>query len=78
LAEGFDAEFEGDLDRIGGVVDARPGMTGYPAVVARELGVPMISGATLPEGVAEGDIVTVDGERGVVYDGDVVTPGRRR
>ena len=78
LAEGFDAEFEGDLDRIAGIVDARPGMTGYPAVIARELGVPMISGATLPGTVAEGDVITVDGERGVVYDGDVVTPGRRR
>jgi len=78
LAGGFDDEFDGDVDRIGGIIDARPGMTGYPAVVARELGVPMVSGAALPDDVADGTILTIDGERGIVYDGDVVTPGRRR
>ncbi len=78
LAEGFDAEFEGDLGRIAGIVDARPGMTGYPAVVARELGVPMVSGADVPDDVADGTIVTVDGERGIVYDGDVTGTDRPR
>ncbi len=78
LGPGFDVEFDGDPGRIGGIIDARPGMTGYPAVVARELGVPMVSDATLPDDVADGTVVTIDGERGVVYDGDVVTPGRRR
>ncbi|MES3160184.1 MAG: pyruvate kinase [Halorubrum sp.] len=77
LGDEFDGAFDGDLGRIGGIVDARPGMTGYPAVVARELGVPMVSGAALPEEVADGATVTVDGERGVVYDGDVVSPVRR-
>jgi pyruvate kinase len=78
LGPDFEGEFTGDLDRIAAIVDARPGMTGYPAVVARELGVPMVSGATLPESVAEGTTLTVDGERGVVYDGDVIASGRRR
>jgi pyruvate kinase len=74
----FAGEFTGDLDRIAGIVDARPGMTGYPAVVARELAVPMVSNASIPESIADGDALTVDGERGVVYEGDVVTPGRQR
>jgi pyruvate kinase len=74
----FEGEFTGDLDRIAGIVDARPGMTGYPAVVARELGVPMISGVTLPDSVADGTTLTLDGERGIVYDGDVIAPARRR
>ncbi len=78
LGDGFDAEFEGDLDRIAGIVDARPGMTGYPAVVARELGVPMVSGTELPDAVADGTVVTVDGERGIVYDGDVTGTDRPR
>ena len=47
-------------------------------VLARELGVPMVAGATLPESVAEGAMLTVDGERGVVYDGDVIASGRQR
>ncbi len=77
LPAGFDAEFTGDTDRIAAVVDARPGMTGYPALVARELGVPMVSGAPLPDRVADGESVTVYADRGVVYDGDVIGPGRR-
>jgi len=78
LGPGFEGEFTGDLDAIAGIIDAREGMTGYPAVVARELGVPMVSGATLPERVADGETVTVDGERGIVYDGDVIAAARSR
>ena len=78
LGPEFDGEFDGDLDRIAGVVDARPGMTGYPAVVARELGVPMVSGAPLPDYVANGAVLTVDGERGVVYEGDITDASRSR
>jgi len=70
LPAGFDDEFEGDVHRIGGIVAAEPGMTGYAAVIARELERPMVSGAPLP-GVEEGTTVTVDGERGIVYGGDV-------
>jgi len=78
LSAGFEGEFAGDLSRIGGIVDARPGMTGYPAVVARELGVPMVSGASIPAGLEGGTVVTIDGERGIVYEGDVTTDARRR
>jgi len=72
LTAGFDGELTGDYDRVAGIVDARPGMTGYAAVIARELGIPMVSDATLPAEVDDGDTVTVDAERGVVYEGDVV------
>ena len=78
LPETFEGEFTGDLSRIAGIVDARPGMTGYPAVVARELAVPMVTDAQLPASVTDGDTLTVDGERGVVYDGDVIAPSHRR
>jgi len=67
----FDGQFAGDTGRIGGVVDARPGMTSYAAVIARERGVPMVSGAPLPDDVADGTTVTVNADRGVVYEGDV-------
>ncbi|MFC7186195.1 pyruvate kinase [Halorubrum yunnanense] len=78
LGSDFEGEFSGDLGALAGIVDAREGMTGYPAVVARELGVPMVSGATLPGGVADGTVITLDGERGIVYDGDVIAPARKR
>jgi len=70
LPMGFEGEFEGDVHRLAGIVAAEPGMTGYAAMVARELEIPMVSGAPLP-GVEDGAIVTVDGERGIVYEGDV-------
>jgi pyruvate kinase len=74
----FDDEFAGDTDRLGGIVDARPGMTSYAALVARERGVPMISGAPLPDSVADGATVTVNADRGIVYEGDVTPRERQR
>ncbi|MFB6305157.1 MAG: pyruvate kinase [Haloferacaceae archaeon] len=68
----FEGEFTGDASRLGGIVDARPGMTGYPALLARELDIPMISGAPLPRRVEDGTVVTLHAERGVVYEGNVV------
>ncbi len=67
----FDGEFTGDTSNLAGIVDARPGMTGYPALIARELDIPMISGAPLGPEVENGDEVTIDAERGVVYHGDI-------
>ncbi|WP_224332550.1 pyruvate kinase [Haloprofundus halobius] len=74
----FDGEFTGDVDRLGGIIDAREGMTGYPALVAREIDIPMISGASLPGDVDDGTLVTLDAERGIVYDGNVVRHEAKR
>jgi len=76
LAPGFDGEFDGDVSKIAGIIAAESGLTGYPAIVARELDVPMISGATLPTSIADGTVVTLDGERAVVYEGDVTADTR--
>jgi pyruvate kinase len=72
LSDQFVGEFSGDTSRLAAIVDARPGMSGYPALVARELDIPMVSGAPMPPDVADGTVVTVHGERGVVYEGDVI------
>ncbi|WP_049922830.1 pyruvate kinase [Halopiger djelfimassiliensis] len=70
LPADFDGEFTGDIEKIGGIVYAQRGMTGYPALVAREMDIPMISGADVSE--TEGDTtVTLDAERGVVYGGHI-------
>ncbi|WP_290814248.1 pyruvate kinase [Halovivax sp.] len=66
----FADEFRGDLDKLAGIVDARPGMTGYPALIARELEIPMLSGADFGD-VEPGTVVTIDGDRGVVYEGRI-------
>ncbi|UPV99080.1 pyruvate kinase [Halorussus gelatinilyticus] len=78
LEPDFDGEFDGDASKLLGIVDARPGMTGYPAMVARELDIPMVSGAPLDPNIRDGDVVTLDAERGVVYDGDVTLAERER
>jgi pyruvate kinase len=72
----FDTEYTGDLSRIGGIVAEQRGMTGYPAIVARELGVPMVSGA-LVDDIPDDATVTLDAERGVVYSGDVREYGQQ-
>jgi pyruvate kinase len=63
----FDGEFSGDLSPVRGIVDGHSGMTGYAAIVARELGVPMICDAEIPVEVERGSKVTLDAERGVLY-----------
>jgi pyruvate kinase len=73
----FDGEFDGDASKLAGIVDARPGMTGYPALVARELEIPMISGAPILDRLSAGSTVTLHAERGVVYEGDLIRHRRR-
>lgn len=75
LPRNFDAEFEGDVSRMAGFVSAEPGLTGYAAMIARELDIPMISGASLVEEVPADSTVTLDAERGVLYEGDIARPG---
>ncbi|WP_256562621.1 pyruvate kinase [Halomarina pelagica] len=67
LPEDFAGEFTGDLSAIGGLIHERPESTNYAAIVARELGVPMVGDVTLPDDVPDGTRITVDGERGVIY-----------
>jgi pyruvate kinase len=67
VPEEFDGEFTGETDRISGIVDAQESTTNYAAIVARELSIPMIGGAELPDRIEDADILTLDAERGVVY-----------
>ena len=69
LPEAFDGELGGDLSAIGAIVAADRGMTSYAAMVARELGVPMVGGVDVD--ATDGTVVTVDGDRGVVYESEV-------
>jgi len=77
LSADFDGEFTGDMESIGGIVDSRDGMTGYPAVIARELGIPMLSSAPIPERIEDGETISLDAERGIVFEGDVRRSPRR-
>jgi pyruvate kinase len=74
----FEGEFVGDPAKLGGIVDARPGMTGYAAIVARELDLPMITGAPVAASVTDGTTVTLHAARGIVYEGNVIEHERQR
>jgi pyruvate kinase len=71
VPDGFDGEFTGDTDKIAGIIDAHEGITSYSAILARELSIPMVSDATLPDDIENGDTLTLDAERGVVYEESV-------
>jgi pyruvate kinase len=72
----FDGEFTGDVSTVGGIVDEHQGLTSYAAIIARELDIPLVGSAALPD-VPDGTEVTIDGERGVVYAGPVEDADRR-
>jgi len=71
VPENFDGEFSGEVERLGGIVDRHGGMTSYAAIVARELDIPMITNASLSDDIEDGSVVTLDAERGIVYDGAI-------
>jgi pyruvate kinase len=60
-------DFAGEADSVRGVVDAHQGVKSHAAVMARELDLPMISGASVPDDVEDGATVTLDADRGVLY-----------
>ena len=59
----------GDPSPVAAIVTAERGTTSYPAILARELGVPLVGDVTTT--LENGAVVTVDGDRGVVYESDV-------
>src|SRR5690606_34434010 len=60
------------IRRSAAVVTDGGGMTCHAAIVSRELGVPCVVGArTATTALRDGELVTVDGGQGVVYEGEV-------
>jgi pyruvate, water dikinase len=63
------------IRRAAAVVTDGGGMTCHAAIVSRELGVPCVVGArTATTALRDGEVVTVDGAHGVVYEGAVAMP----
>jgi pyruvate,water dikinase len=59
------------MKRAAGIVTDEGGMTSHAAIVSRELGVPAVVGAeTASEQLSDGQVVTIDGEKGSVTAGD--------
>jgi pyruvate kinase len=62
---------EGDLDRIGGVVSTMADPARTPAEAARTAGIPLLCGAHVDTAIADGETVTLDAYRGVLYEGAI-------
>lgn len=60
------------MRKVKAIVTDEGGMTCHAAIVSRELGTPAVVGSrTATQTLKAGQIVTVDGEKGVVYEGEV-------
>jgi pyruvate, water dikinase len=65
------------MRRAGAIVTDEGGMACHAAIVSRELGCPAVVGTKKATKVInEGMIVTVDGSKGIVYEGRVGTPAK--
>ncbi|MFU8866796.1 phosphoenolpyruvate synthase [Natronococcus sp.] len=63
------------MKRAAGIITDEGGMTSHAAIVSRELGVPAIVGTTNATTTLEdGQVVTLDGDKGSVLGGDIVSP----
>jgi pyruvate,water dikinase len=63
------------MRRVSAIVTDEGGMTCHAAIVSRELGTPAVVGTKkATKLLKDGQIVTVDGEKGIIYEGAVAAP----
>lgn len=63
------------MRKVAGIITDEGGMTCHAAIVSRELGTPAVVGAKkATRTLKDGDIVTLDGEKGIVYEGAASVP----
>ncbi|HJJ46716.1 MAG TPA: phosphoenolpyruvate synthase [Methanocorpusculum sp.] len=61
------------MKKIAGIITDEGGMTCHAAIVSRELGTPAVVGTKKATStLKDGQIVTIDGERGFIYEGAIV------
>jgi len=66
------------MKKAAAIVTDEGGMTSHAAIVSRELGIPAVVGTgNATKVIKTGMLVTVDGSRGVVYEGRVEIGGKR-
>ena len=76
VAEMTTPDFVPAMKRAAAIVTDQGGRTSHAAIVSRELGIPCIVGASnATTTLKDGQIVTVDGSSGKIYDGNVI-PGQ--
>lgn len=61
------------MKRASAIITDQGGSTSHAAIVSRELAIPCVVGTSEATKIlSDGDIVTVDGEEGLIYEGNVV------
>jgi len=73
-------DFVPAMKRASAIVTNSGGMTCHAAIVSREMGIPCIVGTKNCTSVLhDGQMITVDASRGIVYDGDVgLVPDKKK
>jgi len=72
VAEMTTPDFVPAMKRAAAIVTDRGGRTAHAAIVSRELGIPCVVGCgNATATLRDGQVITVDGSRGKVYDGKV-------
>ena len=72
-------DFVPAMKKASAIVTNSGGMTCHAAIVSREMGIPCIVGTKNgTQLLKEGQFVTVDATRGMVYDGDVALEGEKK
>jgi pyruvate,water dikinase len=73
VTEMTNPDFVPAMKRASAIVTEKGGRTSHAAIVSRELGVPAIVGCEMVLQILEdGELITVDGTHGYVYEGNVV------
>ncbi len=67
----FEGEVTGEPSQLAGIVDCHGESTARLTSMAREHEIPMIDSGDFTGSVADGDTVTLDAERGVIYGGEI-------
>ncbi|QYZ79664.1 phosphoenolpyruvate synthase [Methanofollis formosanus] len=63
------------MRKVSGIVTDEGGMTCHAAIVSRELGTPAVVGTkTATKTLKNGQVVTIDGEKGLVFEGAAAVP----
>ncbi|HJJ54742.1 MAG TPA: phosphoenolpyruvate synthase [Methanocorpusculum sp.] len=61
------------MKKVAGIITDEGGMTCHAAIVSRELGTPAVVGTHQATSLLkDGQIVTIDGEKGLIYEGNIV------
>lgn len=72
VAEMTNPDYVPAMKRAGGIVTDLGGRTSHAAIVSRELGVPAVVGTLhATKMLSSGEVITVDGQAGKVYEGDI-------